>query len=147
MTLLYIDPSALIRAYLPDEPEHAYIRSMLLEGAYATMTCEIARVELASAVRAAGRAGRLIAWQRVLDGIDAEIGPGGRIKLVALRSDPIFASARRLLLDHKLRTLDAIHLAVALEDGRSVAAGDDLVFVTRDADQAAAASALGLTVR
>lgn len=55
-------------------------------------------------------------------------------------------TARRLVLTQRLRTLDAIHLAVALEEGRALAGDDPFVFVTRDGYQAAAAAALGLTV-
>lgn len=146
MTLRYADPSALIRAYLDDETEGADLATMLLQGRDPTVTSAIARVELASALRAAGRSGRLPTWDVTLDRIEADVAAEGRVKLIPLRVDPILESARRLVLDHRLRTLDAIHLAVALEDGRTLAAGEKLVFVTRDADQAAAAAALGLAV-
>ncbi len=147
MTLQYADPSALIRAYLEDETERTDLAAMLLEGRDPTVTSAIARVELASALRAAGRSGRLPTWEVRLDRIEADLAAEGRVKLIPLRADPILESARRLVLDHRLRALDAIHLAVALEDGRTLAAGEELVFVTRDADQAAAAAALGLAVR
>ena len=42
---------------------------------------------------------------------------------------------------------DAIHLAVALEDGLALAGDDGLAFVTRDRVQAAAAATLGFEVR
>lgn len=147
MTLQYADPSALARAYLADETERTDLAAVLLDGRDPTITSAIAIVELASAVRSAGRSGRLPSWQVTLDRIEADLAAEGRIKLIPLRADPILDSARRLVLDHRLRTLDAIHLAVAIEDGRTLAAGEELVFVTRDADQAAAAAALGLAVR
>ncbi len=53
MTLLYADPSALARAYLADEPDHAMLREMLLAGPDQVVTSALARVELASAIRAA----------------------------------------------------------------------------------------------
>ena len=51
MTLLYADTSALVRAYFEDEPDHAPLRERLLEGGEPVVTSELARVELASAIR------------------------------------------------------------------------------------------------
>lgn len=147
MTVLYADPSALVRAYLGDEAEHEQLRSLLLESKERVITSEISRVEHASAIRAAVAAGRITDVRSYLDIFDRDSGVDRRIALVALHPDPIFRSARELALAHRLRTLDAIHLAVALEDGRTAAVGEDLAFVTRDEDQAAAARELGLTVR
>ena len=45
-----------------------------------------------------------------------------------------------------VRTLDAIHLAVALTDARELAAGEPVSLVTRDKAQAAAAESLGLAL-
>lgn len=147
MTVLYADPSALIRAYLADEPDHAELRAMLLEGADHVISSEIARVEQASAARAAARAGRIEAVGDLLDRFDLHTRSEARITLLVLRPEAILGRAYDLVTAHKLRALDAIHLAVALEDGRTVAAGDELVFVTRDEDQAAAARELGLAVQ
>jgi predicted nucleic acid-binding protein len=55
--------------------------------------------------------------------------------------------ARQIVLDHPVRTLDAIHLAVATTTAAELAAGDTVEFVTRDSRQADAAKALGLPVR
>src|SRR4029450_3492853 len=52
-----------------------------------------------------------------------------------------------LVVEHPLRTLDAVHLAIALEDGLAISAPDQLALVTRDRRQAEAARALGLPVR
>ncbi|MGH2670789.1 MAG: PIN domain-containing protein, partial [bacterium] len=59
MSLLYADTSALVRAYFEDEPDHARLREKLLEGEEPVVTSELARVELASAIRAAAETGRL----------------------------------------------------------------------------------------
>jgi predicted nucleic acid-binding protein len=147
LTVLYADPSALARAYLADEPDHAVLRTLLLEGSDAVVTSDLTRVELASAVRAAGRAGRLRTWREVLERIDLDCGAGGPVGLIALRPTVVLEAAYLLVLEHRLRTLDAIHLAVAVEEGLAASAGEELLFVTRDADQAAAAPALGLAVR
>jgi hypothetical protein len=66
--------------------------------------------------------------------------------LLRLRSDVIVPLAHRLVLDHRLRTLDALHLAVAIEECPVLAHGDDVSFVTRDEEQATAARALGFHV-
>lgn len=147
MSLLYADSSALIRAYFVDEPEHHELRAMLLEGQEPVVTSEIARVELASAVRAASVAGRLARWETTLKGIEADLAEGGPIDLIDLRPSVILPTAYRLVLTHRLRTLDAIHLAVRVEDCPDLAADTDIVFVTRDEDQLRAARALGLAVR
>ncbi len=147
MTLLYADTSALLRAYFTDEPEHERFREMLLEGPDRTVSSEIARTEMASGIMAAERSGRLPRWSELLATIDLDCLPGGPITLIGLRRDVILATAYRLVLDHRLRTLDAIHLAVAVEECPGLAAGDDVTFVTSDRGQAAAARALGLTVR
>lgn len=49
-------------------------------------------------------------------------------------------------MKHSLRTLDALHVAVALVQCPPIADGEEVVFVTRDHDQAVAAAAAGLTV-
>lgn len=146
MTLLYADTSALARAYFADEPDHALLRELLLDGSEPVVTSEVSRVELATAIRAADRAGRLRRGQDVLDRIDADCREEGPLTLLALRPDVVLRLAYRLVLEHRLRTLDAIHLAVALEECPPLADGDDIVFVTRDTDQATAAAAAGLAV-
>lgn len=147
MTVLYVDPSALVRAYLPDEPEHELLSQMLFEGSDGVATSELSRVEYASAIHAAARSGRLGDPQGFLARFDAHIGFEGRITVLALRPEPILRLACDLVSEHRLRALDAIHLAVATQDGRTLAGREELVFVTRDADQAATAQELGLSVR
>ncbi|MGH8902138.1 MAG: hypothetical protein ACRDYA_10760 [Egibacteraceae bacterium] len=51
-----------------------------------------------------------------------------------------------LVAAHALRVLDAVHLAVALTDAVALADEEPLTFGTRDAEQATAARAHGLTV-
>jgi hypothetical protein len=48
------------------------------------------------------------------------------------------------LTEHDLRTLDALHLAVASTSATALAGADSVVLVTRDDRQAAAAAAMGL---
>ena len=145
MTLLYADTSALVRAYLADEPDHLELRAAVLEGSGGLITSEIARVEFASSIRAAAEARRVSDHMELLDQFDADCQPDGRIRLVELRTGPVLRTAKQLVLDHRLRTLDAIHLAVAVEERDEMAIAD-LVFLTRDEDQATAARALGFEV-
>ncbi len=147
MTLLYADTSAIARAYLTDEAGHEQVRTLLFESDNRVVTSELARLELASAIVAASRTGRTPGWEEVLAMMEADNRPDGKIALIALRPGLILPSAFRLVTEHRLRTLDAIHLAVAVEEGPRLAAGEAMEFVTCDRDQAAAARALGLTVR
>lgn len=144
MSLLYADTSALVGAYFADEPDHALLRQQLLLGPEPVVTSELARVELASAVFAAARGGRLRRPRVVLDRFDADCASDGPLALLRLDSATILARARELVGEHPLRSLDAIHLAVASRDAVELAAGEPVVLVTRDAAQAAAARALGL---
>ena len=145
MTRLYADTSALARAYLPEEPDHPTLRSLLLDGPDVVVTSEITRVELTSALAAADRAGRLTDLATLLARVEADCGVAGRILLLALRPDVALPRARLLVLEHPLTTLDALHLAVALDE--AVDGDEELVFVTRDERQGAAAEAFGLEVR
>ena len=59
MSLRYVDTSALVRCYFPAERDHDVLRASLLGGADPAVTSELTRVELASAISAAYRAGRI----------------------------------------------------------------------------------------
>ena len=144
MRVLYVDTSALVRAYLPDEPEHDVLRETILEANEPVTTSDLSRVELARALKAAERAGRLEDADLALERIDADLS--GK-PILTIRLDPVtlVPRSRELVLAHRLRTLDAVHLAVALGLGAFVEEAE-IVFVTRDVDQASAARALGLAV-
>lgn len=146
MRLLYADSSAIIRAYFADEADHDQLRALLLEGAEAVMTSELARVELAGAVRSAHRAHRLRRPGSLLARIDADCGPDGPIALLCLEPSKVLPLAYRLVGEHPLRTLDAIHVAVAFEEAGVLAHDQEMAFVTRDQNQARAARAIGLTI-
>ena len=146
MTVLYADTSALVRAYFVDEPEHLTLRRVLLEGDIPVVSSEISRLELSSAVAAAARAGRLREPETVLDAFDGDCSDEGVLTLLRLDPEVVLPLGVRLVREQRLRSLDAIHLAVALTVPPLLGI-DDLVVVTRDAAQAAAAEALGLAVR
>ena len=142
MGLLYADTSALARLYLRDETDSEHLIALLLASPESVITSELARTELARAVKSAERAGRILDADPVLERIDAHLGT--RIALIELRPKTTLPRARGLVLQHRLNTLDAIHLAVAIEE--SEALGEPIVFVTRDGEQAIAARELGLEV-
>lgn len=140
--ILYADTSALARVYLADEPDSDDLRELLLESGEAVLTSELARVELARAVRGAERAGRIEDASALLAEAEADLAES--IALVDLDPLRVLPNAHNLVLSHPLGTLEAIHIAVALDESRR--STDPIVFVTRDRDQAAAASAVGLAL-
>lgn len=140
----YADTSALVGAYLAKEPDHAELRALLLDGDRPVVTSELTRVEFASAVAAAARAGRLRRPQVLLDRFDRDCADSGPLTLLTLDPAAVLPLARRLVREHTVRTLDAIHLAVALTDAVDLAAGEPVSMVTRDRAQAEAAESLGL---
>ena len=141
---MYADTSAIVRAYLADEPEHEALKARLLEGEEAVVTSEITRLELASAVSVAARSGRLRNPRLFLDRFDADCNDEGPIVLLRLDAETAFPLAYRLVTEHEVRTLDAIHLAVASTSAMELAGEERVVLVTRDQRQAAAAAAMGL---
>jgi predicted nucleic acid-binding protein len=116
----------------------------LLEGTEAVVTSELTRLEFASAVSAAARTGRTRKSRVFLDRFDADCRDDGPIALLRLDPEGVFPLAHRLLTEHDLRTLDALHLAVASTSATALAGGDSVVLVTGDERQAAAAAAMGL---
>ncbi len=142
----YADTSAVVGAYLANEAEHTELSAILLEGDRPVVTSELTRVEFASAVAAAGRAGRLRRPRVLLDRFDRDCNGNGPFTLLALHPAAVLPLARRLVREHAVRTLDAIHLAVALTDAVDLAAGEPVSMVTRDRAQAAAAESLGLVL-
>lgn len=143
--MIYADTSALGRAYFSDELDHAALRALLLGGLETVVTSSLTRVEIASAAHRAARAGRIRDGRAMLDRFDADCGADGLIVRLRLRPDGL-AVAVDLVAAHALRALDAVHLAVALTDAVALAGEEPLTFVTRDAEQATAARAHGLTV-
>lgn len=144
--MIYADTSAMGRAYFSDEPGHAELRALLLGGRETVVTSSLTRVEIASAVHRAVRAGRIRDGRAVLDRFDADCGAHGPIVRLRVRPDGLLEVAVDLVAAHALRALEAIHLAVALTDAVALADEEPLTFVTRDAEQATAARAHGLTV-
>jgi predicted nucleic acid-binding protein len=142
LSVLFADSSALARVYLDDEHESSALEALLLESSDLTVASELVSVELARAVKNAERGRRIPSAAAVLEVVDFDLQ--NVVTLIELDPSTILPDARELVLEHQLATLDAIHLAVAVEERRR--SPDPVVFVTRDADQATAAKALGFTV-
>ena len=138
---IFADTSAVVRAYLSDEPDHATLAEVLLAGPEPVVISALAEVEFVSAVARATRDGRI--GQSLADCLLADFGADtasdGRLAVATFDAEAAFATAKRLLGKYRLRTLDALQLAAAM----SVAATTDeeLAFCTRDEDQAAVARA------
>lgn len=142
---LYVDSSAVVRAYFPDERGHREARDLIFAGTSLVLTSALTEVELTSAVRAAARAGRLDEPDDLLESVRADMSDG-HLNLIVLDDGRLVDRARRLCDRHRLRALDAIHLAVALGEVSSLDPDGSLIFATCDADQAAAARDEGLRV-
>lgn len=122
---LYLDSSALVKLVVEEE-ESAALRDALA-GTLGRISSSIARVEVVRAVRELGP-GAIANAGAVLAGLD-----------LLLLDDELLDRAGEL--DGPLRSLDAIHLAAALE------LGDELdTVVTYDVRMARAAESLGLSV-
>jgi hypothetical protein len=123
----YLDTSALVKLVVAEE-ETAALRAWLRAEERRPVSCDLSRAELMRAVRRAAP-DRLVQARAVLDSITLTDLP-----------TPLFEDAGRL--DPTiLRTLDAIHLAAALD------LGDDLqALVTYDERLADAALSNGVVV-
>ena len=146
MSLLYADTSAVVRSYLPDEPDHDELATLLFDSEHRVITSELTRVEFASALAKARNAGRIRCSRPALARFDAD-ARSGALTLVPLVPQIVLPAAYRIAADnHSLRTLDAIHLAVAMHDAHGLTGGEPVTFITRDQRQAEAGEAHGLEV-
>jgi len=142
----FLDSSVLVRAYLRDEPNHDAAHSAVFAGERPLLASELALLECDSAFRRGVRSGRITpaTGNALSELLAADLGDDGPV--TALRSDlgRIVDRARVIVRDQPVRSLDALHLAVADLDGRRVAGDRGLTFVTAGRAQADAATALGL---
>lgn len=122
----YLDASAIVKLIVR-EPESEVLERWLGEGRQEIVSCALVRTEV---VRAAAPWGpeAILRARRLLD----------RLDLIVL-DDELLDLAGELV--EPLRSLDAIHVAAALELGEELEA-----FVTYDRQMTRAAEALGLTV-
>jgi predicted nucleic acid-binding protein len=145
VTVFYADTSAVVGAYLSDEADHAELRELLIDSGHLVLTSELTRLEFASAMTAAKRDGRIPDAREFLAQFDEDTRTV--LGVIPLEPPRIFPAARRLVTDnYPVRTLDAIHIAVAMHDTAELTGGEPVTFVTRDERQAEAAKANGFKV-
>ena len=126
MTTVYLDASAIVRI-VADEPGRSATVAFLREHD-TRITSVLSEVEVARAV-ALKRAGAVPAATAFLE------------DLITVGLDRLIVARASSLAPPSLRTLDAIHLATAMELGRELDA-----FVTYDDRLGEAARSLGLAV-
>ncbi|MDP2824043.1 MAG: type II toxin-antitoxin system VapC family toxin [Sulfuritalea sp.] len=137
--MIYADTSALVKRYL-DEPFSADFETLLEQGSMAISRLTIVEMRCALARRRRNREIDAVRESRANAELAADIQDGALV--VSDIDNAHFTAAYHLigrLADIPLRTLDALHLAIA----RDIAASG---LATADRNQADAADALGFTV-
>jgi predicted nucleic acid-binding protein len=148
MRVYFLDTSVFLRAYMEDEAGHDEAVQLLTSGEQ-LIGSELLRVEAASAMRGAQRGGRAPAdvALEILSEMESDTGAAGVVELIDFDGPRTLARALALVLDHPIRALDAVHVAVADLEGRRLADDDaELVFATHDDRQREVARAIGLAV-
>ncbi len=142
--LVYVDSSVLVRAYLPDESGHQEALALLNNPHHLLVTSTWTVVELTSALARASRGSRVGHLDDVISRARLDTSTDGPITLLRADSDQVEHIATRIVSEHALRSLDAIHLAVAELSARPLAEpGEQIGFASRDTAQRAVAEALG----
>jgi uncharacterized protein len=139
VTIYYCDTSAVARALLPAEPGHARAQSLVMSPDNVIVTSEWTMVELAS-VRARRLDGKPAAQAAMRAELDRVIDR--HIWLLTCDQGLLLDRTQALIAQHRLRTMDALHLAVAELVARPLAQPRDVEFATADLQQAAAANRL-----
>ncbi|WP_433016742.1 type II toxin-antitoxin system VapC family toxin [Kribbella sp. CA-294648] len=142
--IIYVDSSVLVRAYLPDENGHTAANDLLIgEDALVTSTWTV--VEVTSALTRAARTGRAN-LDDLLAAFETDVAVDGPVTL--LRPDAVATEARavEIVREYAIRSLDALHLAVADLAAMPLASPEACGFASRDTAQAEAAAKLGFLV-
>jgi predicted nucleic acid-binding protein len=137
----YFDTSALVKRYV-DEPGRHDVLQLL--GNRKCVTSAVHAVELRSALRrrVTERTVEAARIPQVLRHITADRTYWTQVDVSA----DVLAAAEALVATHLLRTLDAIHLASAQLFAMRMMM-PQLLFVSADAHQTAAADSMGMTIR
>jgi predicted nucleic acid-binding protein len=142
--LVYVDSSVLVRAYLPDEKGHDDARALLDGVEHLLVTSTWTVVEVTSALARAARGLRVEELDAVLAVFAADTGDDGPVTLLRGDVGQVERVSTRIVKDHAIRSLDALHLAVAeLAATPLLEPGQPLGFATRDDARRAVAEALG----
>lgn len=144
--LAYLDASVVVRTLLDDEPGHDDATSILANARGRAVSWAAVQVEAASALRSATRARRTPDPSVPARRLAALLSRPESLMLLPGTDPALFPLAVDIAGRQRIRALDALHLATALTEGRRLAEGNPLVFVTADSAQAEAAAAEGLEV-
>jgi uncharacterized protein len=137
----YFDTSALVKRYVDEAGRREVLR---LLRRYDVVASAIVPVELRSALRRRMADGALHEKRvpEILKRLSADRGFWALIDV----SREVLSAAEALVSDHPLRALDAVHVASAQLFGDRIGV-PDLMFISADLRQTAAASAVGMTAR
>ncbi len=144
--MLFLDTSALLRAYLISEPFSAQVQQTLLEAEQVVVSL-LARLEFTTALTQRAHrdhAARLSGAQFTLL-MSSFIADWETFNVVPL-DEALLLDASELVIRQRgngLRSMDAIHVASAQ---LAATAFDDLIFLTFDDRQRRAAEAEGLSI-
>ncbi len=142
--LVYLDSSVLGRAYLPDEDGHERASGLLTGSEHLLVTSTWTVVEVTSALSRAARGHRIEDPDELLAVLAADMGEDGPVTVLRAPPEQVEHRSTRLVREYPLRSLDALHLAVAeIAAVPLLERGEQLGFASRDHPQQAAASALG----
>jgi predicted nucleic acid-binding protein len=142
--LIYVDSSVLARAYLPDEEGHEAANQMLI-GDDALVTSTWTLVEVTSALTRAARGGRAD-LDSLLAAFESDTAVDGPVTLLRPDQATVEARATAIVRQYALRSLDALHVAVAELAAMPLAAPEDCGFASRDNAQSEVAAKLGFIV-
>ena len=142
--IIYVDSSVLVRAYLPDEAGHTAANDLLV-GEDALVTSTWTLVEVTSALTRAARSGRA-QLDDLLAAFESDTAVDGPVTL--LRPDAVAVEARAIevVREYGIRSLDALHIAVAELAAMPLASPEACGFASRDKAQAEVAAMVGLLV-
>lgn len=142
--IIYVDSSVLARAYLPDEAGHE-AASRMLDGEDALVTSTWTLVDVASALTRAARGGRAD-LDSLLAAFESDTATDGPVTLLRPDQAAVEGRAIEIVREHALRSLDALHVAVAELAAMPLASPEECGFASRDNAQAAVAGKLGFVV-
>jgi len=132
VSLAYFDTSALVKNYV-QETGSTRVRELL--GSYEFLSSAITAIELHSAFQRRYRQGEIT--KRYYAAILTRVKQDRAFWQLVEPVPPVLTKAEEIVLEHNVRTLDAVHLASAIIIQDSI--GTPLPFVTADERQFAAA--------
>ncbi|MGH3321627.1 MAG: type II toxin-antitoxin system VapC family toxin [Nocardioidaceae bacterium] len=139
--LIYLDSSILTRAYLPDEPGHQEAAELVYGYEHLLVSATWTVVEVTSALTRAAKGRRADGPGDLLAVLAEDTGDDGTVTLVRADAVQVEDRVTAVVREHAIRSLDALHLAVAGLAARPLT--EPLGFAARDDAQGTVASALG----